>query len=81
MLEDESEECSTKTREVFWEYIVAFESAKPTCLFDALTEAGLSLPPQEELNDSQLTEKLYDTIRALAFFRVFLECTDHLNDR
>src|SRR5260221_6435343 len=49
--------------------------------FDALLEMGIVLPPLEDLTDGQLSAKLWEVIEALAFFRVYLEHTDHLSDR
>lgn len=51
------------------------------CLFDALTESGISLPRPDRLDDARLTAKLWEVIEALARHDTFLENTDHLSDR
>ncbi len=61
--------------------LTAFDEAESKPLFDALIEAGVALPPPDELDDSQLTGKLWEVIHALAGLRTFLHSTNHLSDR
>lgn len=61
--------------------IVAYEDAEWSAPFDLLEQNGLELPPPNELDDVQLTAKLWETIRSLAMLRMFLYNTDHLSDR
>ena len=77
----ESEEMSQELREQFWERVVAFEKAEWITSFELLVQGGMELPAPEELDDSQLTAKLWEVIRGLAMLRVFLYSTDHLSDR
>ena len=77
----ESEEMSQELREQFWERVVAFEKAEWITSFELLVQGGMELPAPEELDDSQLTAKLWEVIRALAMLRMFLYNTDHLSDR
>ncbi|MCP4346690.1 MAG: hypothetical protein GY795_14330 [Desulfobacterales bacterium] len=77
----ESDDCPMELQEKFWEYVLDFEKKEYSCLFDVLTNGGLVLPPPDELDDEQLTEKLWELIQAMALLRFFLYSTDHLSDR
>jgi len=69
--------------EQFWKRVVAAEEAheneEPP--FDVLVRSGLTLPSPEELDDAQVTVKLWEVIREMASLRMFLSFTDHLSDR
>lgn len=77
----ESDEMSGAMREQFWERVEAFESKEWTTSFDLLVQGGMTLPAPEELDDLQLTAKLWEVIRGLAMLRIFLYNTNHLSDR
>jgi len=77
----ESEEMSQDLREQFWEHVVAFEEAEWITSFELLVQGGMELPAPEELDDSQLTAKLWEVIRGLAMLHIFLYNTDHFSDR
>jgi hypothetical protein len=49
--------------------------------FDVLVRSGLTLPSPEELDDAQITVKLWEAICGMSFLRMFLSFTDHLGDR
>jgi len=68
-------------KDQFWDYVAAYEEAEPMSLFSALPESGVSLPPPDSLDDTQLTEKLWQVIHALVLFGTYLHSTDHLSDR
>ena len=68
-------------KELFHEYVDAYESAEERPLSDVLRESGIALPPPEELDDSQLGEKLWEVIRGLSLLGAFLDNTNHLSDR
>lgn len=40
--------------------------------FDVLMQGGMTLPNPEVLDDGQLTGKLWEEIRALAMFRIYI---------
>jgi len=77
----ESENCSTEIQEKFQKQIEAFEEAKWSQPFQILVDSGISLPPPDELPDTELNAKLWEVINALALMAACLEHTDHLNDR
>ena len=82
-----SEYCSLETEEMFWEYVNAFEKVFENkhgdniSVFDTLTECGVVLPHPDELNDEQLTKKLWEAIWALSLLGTYFYSTDHLSDR
>ncbi|HZS08306.1 MAG TPA: hypothetical protein VFD58_25960 [Blastocatellia bacterium] len=65
----------------FWEHVVAFEKTAWTQTFDALQEAGITLPQPDELDDARLKYKLWEAINGLTMLGVELSHTDHLSDR
>jgi hypothetical protein len=78
---DTSQDCPPEIEEQFWKNVVAFEQAKWSQPFQALIESGISLLSPNELDDTELTAKLWEVINALALLRVYLHNTDHLSDR
>ena len=77
----ESEDMSHELRGQFWERVVAYEESEWITSFELLVQGGMALSAPEELNDSQLTVKLWEVIRGLAMLHMFLYSTDHLSDR
>ncbi|HEV8714525.1 MAG TPA: hypothetical protein VGX03_17070 [Candidatus Binatia bacterium] len=77
----ESGNCPPEIEGAFWEHVVAFEQAKWISPFEMLVNGGLSLPPPAELDDAQLTAKLWEVIQGLALLGAYLHNTDHLSDR
>ncbi|TAN67263.1 MAG: hypothetical protein EPN17_11440 [Methylobacter sp.] len=77
----ESERMPQELREQFMEYVEAYEAAEWTTSFELLVRGGMELPAPEQLDDSQLSAKLWEVIRGMAMLRMFLYCTDHLSDR
>lgn len=65
----------------FHKYVSEFESREDSLLFDLMPKAGVSLPAPGELDEAQLSTKLWEVIHSLAVYRVFLHNTDHLSDR
>lgn len=74
-------DCDPKIEEAFLENVLALETHGFAAPFDALIKDGFDLSPPDTLDDAALTAKLWELIRELARRRLFLESTDHLNDR
>jgi hypothetical protein len=68
-------------KDQFWDQIAAYEAKAPQSLVAELERAGVSLPSPDALEDSRLTEKLWEVIIRLAELGTFLHNTDHLSDR
>jgi hypothetical protein len=81
MVNSKPSRCPVEVKEKFWEYVAKFEQASWSRPFEILIESGVSLPPPDELDDSQLTAKLWEVVNALALLRVYLYHTDHLSNR
>jgi len=77
----EPEQMATELQAQYWEREVAFEEAEWVTSFDQLVQRDIELPAPEELDDSQLSAKLWEVIRGLAMLRTFLYSTNHLSDR
>ncbi len=66
----------------FLEYMRAAEGEGPqTTLFELLASDGVSLPEPADLDDSEITEKLWEVIHGIYNHRAVLTFTDHLSDR
>ncbi|HEU4388039.1 MAG TPA: hypothetical protein VFV34_09600 [Blastocatellia bacterium] len=76
-----SPDCPAEIEEEFWKQVASFEQAEWSKPFDVLVESGVELPPPAELNDDELTRKLWEVINCLGLLSVYLVSTDHLSDR
>jgi hypothetical protein len=79
-------ELASEIEAAFLENVLLFENALETTHANMLREDGIDLPPansfpDDEDGDAALHRKLREVIDGLAARRVFLECTDHLEDR
>lgn len=68
-------------KDEFWDHVAAYEAKEPQSLISELERSGVSVPPPDALEDSRLTEKLWEMITKLAELATFLHNTDHLSDR
>jgi hypothetical protein len=75
------EDCPAELEEEFWKNVIAFESARWVQPYQVLVGGGISLPSASELDDQDLTAKLWELIESLAMLGVFLHNTNHLSDR
>src|SRR3989442_2151907 len=76
-----SPDCPAEIQEQFWKQVLAFEHAPEVQPFELLVQSGFSLPPQGDIDDSQLTVALSEAIRGMAALGMYLYSTDHLSDR
>lgn len=81
MMSGVAADCPPEVEEQFWKQVIAYEEAEAAPLFEVLLKAGVTLPAPHQLNEAQLTVKLWEVIRTLALLGAFLEFTDHLSDR
>lgn len=76
-----SADAPPEIEEAFLRSVVAYESAPITTHFAQLEQAGVKLTPPVKLDDTALSDKLWEVIRALARLSTFLSSTNHLSDR
>ena len=74
-------ELSADLEEEFLKHILAFETAEPTTLLQWLENAGLEVPPPDQLDDAQLNAKLWEVLNRMASLGAYLHNTSHLSDR
>jgi hypothetical protein len=75
------EDCSSQSEEQYWERVIAFAQTAAASLSEVLNKTGISLPSPDELDERQLSVKLWEVIDGLFLQGVYLEHTDHLSDR
>lgn len=75
------EDDSPEEAEHFWRSALAFGDAEEVLPFDLLVEGGQDLPDADGLSDEALHEKLWEVLKSLAQYGVFLERTNHMSDR
>src|SRR5439155_23628507 len=76
-----SADCPPDIEEQFWKRVIAFENAPHVEPLQVLVQSGLTLPPPEQVDDAQLTVKLWEAIHGMASIGMYLDATDHLSDR
>jgi len=67
--------------EEFLKHTLAFETTEPSSLLDWLENAGMEVPAPDQLNDAQLSPKLWEVINRMASLGAYLHNTNHLSDR
>ena len=67
--------------EQFWQNVVAFEKAPRVSGLQKLEADGLSMPPEAELSDDELSARLWQIIEWMASGGIYLSDTNHLSDR
>ncbi len=81
MTGSESPDLPSEISEQFWQNVVAFEKAPRRSGLSQLEEAGISMPPNSELSDEELSARLWQIIEFLATKRTYIYWTNHLSDR
>jgi len=67
--------------EEFLRHVLEYESTEPIAIFRLLENAGLEIPPSDQLDDTTLTAKLQEIIQRMASLGAYLLHTNHLSDR
>jgi hypothetical protein len=74
-------DCPADLEEEFLRHVLEYEHSQPIALLQILTNAGLDVPAPNDLEDSALSEKLWEVIQRMATMGAYLLHTDHLSDR
>lgn len=64
-----------------WRELYGYDTSPETSENEILRAEGIDVPPADDLDDAELTAKLWEIIYALAARNTYLHHTDHLGDR
>ena len=67
--------------EQFLRHVLEYEQAQPITLIELLKNAGLEMPAPDDLDDGELTTRLWEVIERLASLCAYIFHTNHLSDR
>jgi len=67
--------------EEFLKHILEYEHAQPITLLQILKNAGVEVPAPDDLDDGELTAKLWEVIERMSSLGAYLLHTNHLSDR
>ena len=67
--------------EGFLQHILEYEQAQPITLLQLLENAGLEVPAPDNLDDGDLSAKLWEIIERMSSLGAYLLHTNHLSDR
>jgi hypothetical protein len=67
--------------EEFLRHVLKYEHAQPITLLQLLKNAGLDVPAPDDLDDGELTAKLWEIIERMSSLGAYLLHTNHLSDR
>lgn len=81
MTTSEESDAPSEILEMFWENVVAYEKAPLVTMHQKIEIAHIEMPADGELNDEQLSVKLWQIIEWMAEQNTILYQTDHLSDR
>ena len=74
-------ECPPEIEEAFLERVLWFEQASRQPLRERLADAGILLTDPDELAEKDLSQQMWDAIRALVTLDIIPINSDHLSDR
>jgi len=77
----ESPDLPPEVSEQFWRNVVEFERAPRVSMKSKLDDAGIEMPPVDQLSDEELPARLWQVIEFFAAQNTFLSDTNHLSDR
>ena len=67
--------------EQFLRHVLEYEQAQPITLIEMLKNAGLEMPAPDDLDDGELTSRLWEVIERLSSLGAYIFHTNHLSDR
>src|SRR5688572_21649147 len=67
--------------EQFLRHVLEYEQAQPITLIEMLKNAGLEMPAPDDLDDGELTTRLWEVIERLSSLGAYIFHTNHLSDR
>jgi hypothetical protein len=67
--------------EEFLRRVLEYEKAQPITLLQLLANAGLTVPQPDDLDERDLTTKLWEIIERMSSLGAYLLNTNHLSDR
>ena len=74
-------EISGDLEEEFLRRVLEYEKAQPITLLQLLANAGLTVPSPDDLDERDLTTKLWEIIERMSSLGAYLLNTNHLSDR
>ena len=74
-------DCPPEVEESFLERVLWFEQESRRPLRERLAEAGIVLTDPDQLDDSDISQHMWDAIQALVTCQIIPTNTDHLSDR
>jgi len=80
-LVDEARRAGGVVDRLYWTMVYDFEMAPLTTNLQQLKNLGIDVPAADDLDDSELGERLWAVIHGLARLQIYLLDTEHLDDR
>ncbi len=65
----------------FLRHVLEYEQAQPVSLLQILHDSDLKVPAPDDLDDSELTARLWEIIERMSSLGAYLLNTNHLSDR